>query len=118
MLLQVEAREKRAHRFRSHSALETKVIEDRDHQADEPSVAVFGFSKPGLGILISAGHSPPQPMHTAFGESGLTGDLANARVGVIPKGVENQAAFGPKVGSKTGAVAVGPGSSGLPAAFA
>jgi hypothetical protein len=34
MLLEVKTCEKRAHRFRSHAALEAKVIEDRHHQAD------------------------------------------------------------------------------------
>jgi hypothetical protein len=34
MLIEVQAYEKRAHRFCSHSALEAKGIEDRHHQAD------------------------------------------------------------------------------------
>ena len=95
MLLQVQAREKRAHRFRSHSALEAKVIENRNHEADELPTPLFAFPKPRLGMLIAAGHRLPQAMHAALGEPGLTGHLANARLGVITKGVENQAAFGP-----------------------
>ena len=88
MLLQAQTRAKLAHRFRAHPALETKDLEDRDQQADEPPVTVFGFPQPRLGMLISAGHRLPQPMHTALGQPGLTGDWANARFGVIPKGVE------------------------------
>src|SRR6266853_541130 len=81
---------------RSHAALEAKVIKDRDHQADEPPVALFGFPKPRLRMAISAVHRPSQAMHAALGESGLTGDLTNTRHSVVPKGVENQAAFRPK----------------------
>jgi hypothetical protein len=67
MLLEVKTREKRAHRFRAHPPLETKDIEDRHHQADEPPATVFGFPKPRLAMLIAAGHGLPQPMHTALG---------------------------------------------------
>jgi hypothetical protein len=46
-------------------------------------------------MAIAAGHRPPQAMYAALGEPGLTGDLANTGLGVLTKGVENQAAFGP-----------------------
>src|SRR5205807_10646887 len=96
MPLQVKPSEKLAHRFRPNPALETKEIEHRDDQADEPTAACFGFPKPRLGVAIAARYRLPQTMHAALRESGLNCDLSNACLGVVTKGVENQTAFRPK----------------------
>src|SRR5712671_4778641 len=50
---------KRAHRFRSHAALQPKIREDGNDEADEPPATLFGFPKPRLGMLIAVGHRLP-----------------------------------------------------------
>jgi hypothetical protein len=47
-------------------------------------------------MTISALYGLAQTMHTAFGETDLRGNVTNTGLGVIPKAVENQEAFGPE----------------------
>src|SRR4029077_3070541 len=96
MLFQVETSEKRAHRFRSHAALPPKIIEDGNDEADEPPATLFGFPKPRLGMLMAVVHRLPQPMHATLGEARLQGNLPDTCLGIISKGVENEAAFSPE----------------------
>src|SRR5215510_8794724 len=96
MPLQMKPSEKLAHRFRPNPALEAKEIKHRDDEAEAPAAAFFGFPQPRLGVAISARYRLPQTMHAALGESGLNRNVANAGLGIVTKGVENQTAFRPK----------------------
>src|SRR6266478_9692066 len=88
MLFQVETREKRAHRFRSHAALQPKIIEDGNDEADEPPATLFGFPKPRLGMLIAVGHRLPQPMHATLGEARLQGNLPELALALSRKALK------------------------------
>src|SRR6267378_715854 len=94
--LKAQTTEKLADRFGPNAALEAEGIERRHHQADEPTAACLRFSPPGLRVLISALHRLCETMHTALGEPGLMGDLADALLGVVTKSVENPQTFGPQ----------------------
>ena len=64
------------------------MIEDGNDEADAPPATLFGFPKPRLGMLVSADHRLPQPMHATLGESCLQSNLPDTCLGVIPKGNE------------------------------
>src|SRR5436190_22896455 len=88
--------EKLAHCVNPHAAFEAEGIERRDHQAGQPTAALFCCPQPGLRMDIPVLQSLPQTMHAALGESGFNCALSNACPGVVAKKVENQTAFRPK----------------------
>src|SRR5262249_38763466 len=96
MRLKAQTTEKLADRFGPNASLEAEGIERRHHQADEPTAACLRFPPPGFRVLISALHRLCETMHTALGEPGLMGDLADALLGVVTKSVENPKTFGPQ----------------------
>src|SRR6266699_6126401 len=96
MRLKAQTTEKLAERFGPNAALEAEGRERRHHQADEPTAACLRFPPPGLRVLISALHRLCETMHTALGEPGLMGDLADALLGVVTKSFENPKTFGPQ----------------------
>src|SRR5262249_52636300 len=96
MRLKAQTTEKLADRFGPNASLEAEGIERRHHQADEPTAACLRFPPPGFRVLISALHRLCETMHTALGEPGLLGDLADALLGVFTTSVENPKTFGPQ----------------------
>ena len=78
MRLKAQTTEKLADRFGPNASLEAEGIERRHDQADEPTAACCRFPPPGLRVGISAFHRLFETMHTALGEPGLMGNLADA----------------------------------------